>query len=47
VKRRDLLVRKICSDLASAKPQGHRPAKTSCRIELRATEDDRTSFLLS
>ena len=26
--------------LTSAKPQGHRPAKTS-RIELRATEDDR------
>ena len=26
--------------LASTKPQGHRPAKTS-RIELRATEDDR------
>ncbi|WP_259721007.1 DUF1778 domain-containing protein [Synechococcus sp. CS-1328] len=26
--------------MASTKPQGHRPAKTS-RIELRATEDDR------
>ena len=32
--------------LTSAKPQGHRPAKTS-RIELRATEDDRSSFLLT
>lgn len=31
--------------VTSAKPQGHRPAKTS-RIELRATEDDRSSFLL-
>lgn len=31
--------------LTSTKPQGHRPAKTS-RIELRATEDDRSSFLL-
>ena len=32
--------------LTSTKPQGHRPAKTS-RIELRATEDDRSSFLLA
>lgn len=32
--------------MTSAKPQGHRPAKTS-RIELRATEDDRSSFLLA
>ena len=32
--------------LISAKPQGHRPAKTS-RIEFRATEDNRRTFLLA
>jgi len=31
---------RVVVPLTSAKPQGHRPAKTS-RIELRATEDDR------
>ena len=32
--------------MPSAKPQGHWPDKTS-RIEFRATEDNRSSFLLA